>query len=75
MNYAIIFYTLGVVIDFSAAFMLPPFIVALLYRETDAKYFLLSFLFISKKNVHIFRIRSKSGRNSIFFFCIFCFHK
>ena len=37
MNYAIIFYTLGVVIDFSAAFMLPPFIVALLYRETDAK--------------------------------------
>ena len=43
MNYAIIFYTLGVVIDFSAAFMLPPFIVALLYRETDAKYFLLSF--------------------------------
>ncbi len=43
MNYAIIFYTLGVVIDFSAAFMLPPFIMALLYRENDAKYFLLSF--------------------------------
>ena len=42
MNYAIIFYTLGVVIDFSAAFMLPPFIVALLYRENDAKYFLLN---------------------------------
>ncbi|MCJ7857071.1 TrkH family potassium uptake protein [Lachnospiraceae bacterium NSJ-143] len=43
MNYAIIFYTLGVVIDFSAAFMIPPFLVAVLYGETDAKYFLLCF--------------------------------
>lgn len=43
MNYAIIFYTLGFVIDFSAAFMIPPFLVAMLYGESDAKYFLVCF--------------------------------
>ena len=43
MNYAIIFHTLGIVIDFSAAFMIPPFIVALLYGEADAKYFAMCF--------------------------------
>ena len=43
MNYAIILYTLGFVIDFSAAFMIPPFLVAMLYGESDAKYFLVCF--------------------------------
>ncbi len=62
MNYAIIFYTLGFVIDFSAAFMLPPFIVALIYKESDSKYFILCFVICALMGLILGRIKPKNKK-------------
>jgi trk system potassium uptake protein TrkH len=41
MNYSMIIYTLGYILDFEAAFLLLPGIVGLIFRESQAKYFFL----------------------------------
>lgn len=46
MNYAIIIYVLGYIFNFSAGFMLLPGIVAIIYREQEGWWFLLSALII-----------------------------
>ena len=62
MNYAIIFHTLGIVIDFSAAFMIPPFIVAMLYGESDAVYFLICFAIFAAAGIILGRIKPENKK-------------
>ncbi len=57
MNYAVIFHTLGIVINFGAAFMIPPFIVAVLYGEADAMYFAVCFVICAALGFILSRIK------------------
>ena len=43
MNYAVVFHTLGIVLNVNALLMLPPLLVAFIYGESDARYFLITF--------------------------------
>ncbi len=64
MNYSIITYVLGYIFNFSALFMLLPCLVAVIYRENDGWWFLLSAIVVGLIG---FLLTRKKPKNKTFY--------